>query len=113
MPRTPTPSIGTSRGNDLLKQALANDKAGNNDLAIQLYEQAIGAGLDATSTRTAQVEIGLLDLLVIQDTTNDRDRAARCTRANQNLRSATVSGADGRTGQLAADALKELSALCP
>ena len=103
---TPTPVINPNAGRDKFSQALALDKAGNNMAAIEQYKQAISSGLDAKSKEAAQLEIGLLSLLLVKD----GNRQA-CSDAKSNLNA--LSGASSSsTRQSANDALRETIKLC-
>jgi hypothetical protein len=101
-----TPVINTNAGRDRFNQALALDKAGNNIEAIAQYKLAIASGLDSKSREAAQLEIGLLSLLLVKD----GNRQA-CADAKTNL--AGLTGAStSSTRQYANDALKETAKLC-
>jgi len=105
-PGLPTPVVNPNAGRDRFNQALALDKAGDNVAAIEQYKLAVASGgLDAKSKEAAQLEIGLLSLLLVKD-----GNKQGCPDARASL--SALSTASSSVRQSANDALKETAKHC-
>ena len=86
----PTPTPVEPSADELFSLAFADDEAGNGDEAIQLYSLAIDAGLDTTRAELSHIEIGLLELLEIEEEPDDPLIDTRCNTAESNLEAAEM-----------------------
>jgi hypothetical protein len=104
----PTPPVMPDAARALFSQAFVLDQAGRNDEAIALYVEALALGLEEPSKSLAELEIGLLDLVLLKDGRGTAD-AERCSRAQDYLQRAE-SAEDTRSD--ASSALEEVTKLC-
>lgn len=91
-PPVPTPTPVEPSAEELFSLAFSADEASNNDVAIRLYRSAIDAGLDPARAELAHIEIGLLELLEIEEDPDDPTDVARCNSARSSIEAADAIG---------------------
>jgi hypothetical protein len=107
---TPVPAPPQGQGQEFFAAAFTADQAGENDRAIELYLKALGEpDLPETSRQTAQLEIGLLELLA----TEEGVWFERCEVGKDQLAALLASpNVPGQTRSTAQQALDELQRRC-
>ena len=86
----PTPVQPTAE--ELFALAFTADEAGKIDEAIRLYGSALDAGLDPSRAELSHIEIGLLELLAIDEDLNNQADPIRCEIAASNVTAAETLG---------------------
>jgi hypothetical protein len=91
---TPVPTNSPIPAQQLFDDAFQADKKGDNEKAIELYLQALDAGLASPRRELAQLEVALLEVLLLKDsqaTPNAATRQDRCQVAVAQINAAKAS----------------------